>query len=226
LFRAILHQLRREARPAKEHADAAIAVSTEHGLVMYEAMATTTRGWAQIERGREEEAIEQMRQGMAALQTTGAQLLRPHFLALLAGGLEQAGRADEALGVLDEALATADSTGERYYQAELYRLKGEQLIARAADSRVPHMRGSRTADSDAAALASAESCFTQAITIARQQAARSLELRAATSLARLHRDQRKRKTALLLLRETYRSFTEGFDTADLREAKALVDELS
>jgi predicted ATPase/DNA-binding winged helix-turn-helix (wHTH) protein len=213
LFRAILHQLRREERLAEEHADAAIAVATEHGLVMYVAMATTARGWTRIGSGRAEEAVEQIRQGLAAQQTTGARLVRPHFLALLSGALEKAGRADEALRVLEEALAIADSTGERYYEAELHRLKGEQLIA-------------STADRESSALASAERCFMQSIEIAQRQKARSLEMRAAMSLVRLHRDQRKRKSALALLRQTYRSFSEGFETVDLREAKALLDELS
>jgi DNA-binding winged helix-turn-helix (wHTH) protein/predicted ATPase len=226
LFRAILHQLRREERLAEEHADAAIAVATEHGLVMYEAMATTARGWTQIGSGRAEEAVEQIRQGLAAQQTTGARLVRPHFLALLSGALEKAGRADEALGVLEEALAIADSTGERYYEAELHRLKGEQLIASATRPDVrPSARG-RTADSESSALASAERCFMQSIEIAQRQKARSLEMRAAMSLARLHRDQRKPKSAVALLRQTYRSFSEGFETVDLREARALLDELS
>ena len=92
-FAAILHQLRREERRAQEHAEAAIAVSSEHGLVMYQAMATITRGWALIEQGRTEEAIEQMRQGLAALQATGTELIRPHFLALLADALGRHGQA-------------------------------------------------------------------------------------------------------------------------------------
>jgi DNA-binding winged helix-turn-helix (wHTH) protein/predicted ATPase len=226
LFRAILHQLRREERLAEEHADAAIAVATEHGLVMYQAMATTARGWTQIGSGREEEAVEQIRQGLAAQQTTGARLVRPHFLALLSSALEKAGRADEALRVLEEALAIADATGERYYQAELHRLKGEQVIARARRPDVRQSAGGRTADSESSVLASAERCFMQSIEIAQQQKARSLEMRAAMSLARLHRDQRKRESALALLRQTYHGFTEGFETVDLREAKALLDELS
>src|SRR6185369_8688283 len=129
------------------------------------------------------QAIQQMRRGLAAQETTGAQLLRPHFLALLSGALEKAGRADEAVRGLDEALATADSTGERYYQAELYRLKGEQLLAHATGT-------------DASAGAAAEACFNQSITIARRQKARSLELRAVMSLARLYQDQGRLDTAL------------------------------
>jgi predicted ATPase/DNA-binding winged helix-turn-helix (wHTH) protein len=208
LFAAILHQLRREERLSREHADAAIAVSIEHGLVMYLAMATITRGWTLIEPGREEQAIEEMRRGLAALQTTGAQLLRPHFLALLAAALEKAGRADEGLRALEEALAMARSTGERLYEAELCRLKGDQLLAQPS------------------ALTAAEDCFTQSLEIARRQKAQSLELRAVMSLARLYRLQGQPDAALDLLAHTHDRFTEGFETADLRDAETLLGELS
>src|SRR5262249_38816559 len=124
-FSAILHQLRREEQIAQEHAAAAIAISSGHGLVLYEAMATITRSWALIEQGREEEAIERMREGLAAYQETGTEVIRPHFLALLADALDKTRKSEEALRVVEEALAVARSNGERYYQAELYRLKGE-----------------------------------------------------------------------------------------------------
>jgi predicted ATPase len=208
LFAAILHQLRREERQSRDHADAAIAVSIEHGLVMYLAMATITRGWTLIEPGREEQAIEEMRRGLAALQTTGAQLLRPHFLALLAAALEKAGRADEGLRALEEALAMARSTGERLYEAELCRLKGEQLLAQPST------------------LTAAEDCFNQSLEIARRQKAQSLELRTVMSLARLYRHQGKPDAALDLLAHTHGRFTEGFETADLRDAKTLLGDLS
>jgi adenylate cyclase len=225
LFSAILHQLRREEQAARQQSDAAIAVSIEHGLVLYEAMATTTRGWALVEEGRAEEAIEQMRQGLAALQITGAQLLRPHFLALLAGALEKVGDASEAIRVLDEALTTAEAAGEGFYLAELYRLKGEQLLAHASPGRLAHAgRPKRTVVAvESAAASAAEPCFQQALEIARRQKSRSLELRAAMSLVRLHHGQARQQATLDLLEEIYRSFGEGFGTADLREAKALLD---
>jgi predicted ATPase len=227
MFAAILHQLRREERQAQEYAEAAIVISSEHGLVLYHAMATTTRGWALIDRGREEEAIEEMRRGLAALQVTGAQLMRPHFLGLLSGALAKAGRADEGLRVLEDALATAQSTGERYYQAELHRLKGEQLLAQPARREAAGAAGRRAAEeNESSAEAIAEDCFNESIRLARQQTSRSLELRAVTSLARLHQRQGKGNTALGLLTHTYRNFTEGFDTLDLRDAQALLDELS
>jgi predicted ATPase len=216
-FAAILHQLRREARLAQEHAEAVIAVAREHGMVMYQALATMTRGWALIEQGWEEEAIEQMRQGLAAHQATGANLMCPHFLALLAEALAKTRQAGEGLQVLEEALEIAFRTGERSYQAELYRLKGERLMTQSKG---------QSAALAARSLADAEDCFNQSIRIARRQKAKSLELRAVKSAARLYQHERKRKKARDILVPVYESFTEGFDTLDLREAKTLLAELA
>jgi predicted ATPase/DNA-binding winged helix-turn-helix (wHTH) protein len=205
-FAAVLHQLRREDRMALECADAAIAVSVEHGLALYQAMATVTRGWALIGQGRLEEAIGQIRQGLDAHQATGTELLRPHFLGLLAEALGTARQAEEGLRVLEEALAMADRTGDRYYQAELYRLKGELLLMRS---------------SAGSSVMAVEDCFHQSIEIARQQKAKSLELRAVISLARLRQSQGRQEEALRLLVPIHDEFTEGFDTSDLREAQEL-----
>jgi predicted ATPase len=124
-FAATLHQLRREPSKAREYAQAAITVSTEHGLMLYQAMARIVHGWTLIDEGRVQEAIQQIRQGIAAHQATGTQLLRPHFLALLAEALNRAGQRDEALRTLDEALAVANRNSERTYLSELHRLKRE-----------------------------------------------------------------------------------------------------
>jgi predicted ATPase len=209
-FAAILHQLRREAQMSQEYAEAAIAVATEHGFVMYQALATMTRGWALAEHGREEEAIEQIQQGLAAHLGTGAKL-RSQFLALLAEALNKQGRTEEVLRVLEEALDAAHHTGEKSYQAELYRLKGELLL------KLSTHRGASKAD--------AEACFNESIQIAQRQKAKSLELRAAMSLARHYQQLGRAKKAVGLLAPVYRSFNEGFDTIDLREAKALLDKL-
>jgi predicted ATPase len=128
--------------------------------------------------------------------------------AALAYCCERAGEIDESLALLDAALETADATNERYYEAELYRLKGEWLLAH---------RPARGAE--------AESCYQHALAIARRQQARFWELRAATSLARLEGDQGKRTEARDLLGPVYGWFTEGFDTPFLQDAKALLDEL-
>jgi predicted ATPase/DNA-binding winged helix-turn-helix (wHTH) protein len=227
-FAAILHQLRREERMAQEHAEAAIAVSREHGLVLYQAMATITRGWALIEQGRQEEAIEQMRQGLAAHQATGTEVIRPHFLALLVEALGNVRQAEEGLRLLAEALVVAHRNGEGYYQAELYRIKGELLLMQATDRSVSRAdtAGKAVFEVEPAAVAQAEACFSQSIEIARQQKAKSWELRTVMSLARLYQNQGKQEEARGRLTQIYDSFTEGFETVDLREAKALLDELS
>src|SRR5262249_36168373 len=230
-FAAVLYQLRHEGRLAQEHADAAAAVSGQHGLVMYQAMATVMQGWALSKQGRPEEAIKQMRQGLAALQATGTELVRPHFLALLAEAFGKAGQPGEGLRVLEEALARANRTGERYYEAELYRLKGELLLMQPASRSVSHAGtgGEAVVDDQANLVANAAASFNQAIQIARQQKARSRELGAAMSAARLYQNKARREAGRGLrdvLAEVYNRFTEGFDTMDLREAKALLDSLS
>jgi len=227
LFSAIVHQLRREERVAQEHAEASIAIAREHGLLLYQATSTVVRGWSLIEQGHPEEAIVQIRQGLAGHLGTGTQLLRPHFQALLAQALAKANQAEEGLLVLEEGLSAADRSGERYYQAELYRLKGELLLqqsTRVALSRAA-VGGTAIVAVDPLALATVEVCFHESIKIAQRQEAKSFELRAAMSLARLYQNQDRWDQARHLLAQIYDKFTEGFDTADLREAKALLDEL-
>jgi predicted ATPase len=227
-FASILHQLRREARIAQEYAEAAIAVSSEHGLALYQAMATLTLGWALIEQGRQEELIEQMRQGLAAHQATGTELMRPHLLALLAEALGKARQAEEGLRLLEEALEVVHRNGDVYYQAELYRTKGELLLMQATGRGVSRAApsGTTAVEAEPPVVARAEDCFNQAIKIAQQQKAKTWELRAVTSLARVYQTQGKREEARGLLTQIYDTFTEGFDTVDLREAKALLNALS
>ena len=228
LFTAILYQLRGEEGAAQEHVDAAFAVSVEHGLALYQHMATVTRGWLLSRRGRHEEAIANMRQGLVALQTTGTELMRPRFLGLLAEALGRSGQAEEALRILEEALDMVSGSGERDYEAELYRLKGELLLMPGAGrgASPPTAGKEAAAEPEAHAFAEAQGCFSQSIKIARQQKARSWELRAALSLARLYRSRGEPERARGLLAQTYATFDEGFDTADLRAARALLDELS
>ncbi len=215
LFSSFVHQLRREQRIAQEHAEAVIAISIEHGLVMYRAMATIMAGWSLIGEGQAEQAIEQIKEGLAALQATGTELVRPHFLALLAEALGVASLPDEGLRVLDEAVELVDRTQEAYYLAELHRLKGELLLVQSSNL-----------SGDTAAVAKAKECFHDAIRIARQQKAKSWELRASMSLARLYQQLGKREEARALLLQIYDRFHEGFETADLRKAKTLLAELS
>ncbi|PYS27218.1 MAG: hypothetical protein DMG11_17130 [Acidobacteria bacterium] len=228
LFAAILHQLRREERLAQEYAEAVLAVASEHGLVMYQAQATIIRGWALIGQGQPEEAIEQMRQGLAAYQVTGCELMRPHFFALLAEALGKARKADEGLGGLKESLEAAQSNGDVSYLAELYRIKGELLLSQVTGRSVSRAApsGKDVIAAEPPAVGRAQGCFDQSIQIARKQKAKSLELRAVMSVARLYQNQGKREEARDLLAQIYDTFTEGFGTADLREAKALIDGLS
>lgn len=164
-FASVLYQLQGDHLMAQHHAEATIGISREHGLVMYHAMATVMQGWAFTEQGRELEGIERMRGGLAALATTGTSLVRPHFLALLATGLSRVNQREEALRLIDEALAMVTNNGERYYEAELYRLKGELLMSESAER--------------------AKDCFRQSLRIAESQKAKSLQLLTAKSLARL-----------------------------------------
>ena len=213
LHSAFLHQLRREGQVAQERAEAAILLASEQGFAHELAIGTNVRGWALAERGQREEGVVQMRQGLDAQRATGAKIMEPYRLALLAEAYGKVGQEEEGLSLLAEALAVVDSTEERVYEAELYRLKGEltlQSNVQSLESRVKE----------------AEDCFLKAIEIARKQQARSLELRATTSLARLWQSQGKRQEAHQILSEIYNWFTEGFDTKDLQEAKALIEELS
>ena len=155
--------------------------------MLYQATATVTRGWSLIEQGWQEEAIKQIRQGLAAHQATGTELLRPHFLALLDEALGKNGQAEEGLRVLEEALSVAHSNGERYYQAELYRLKGE-LSLKQSKGRAHSQAatgGKAVVEAEPPVVTKAEDCFNHSIKIAQQQKAKSLELRAVMSVARL-----------------------------------------
>src|SRR5262249_59431735 len=144
-----------------------------------------------------------------AYHATGAEIWRPYGLAMFADAHRMLGQPAAGLPVLAEALTVGDTTGQRWYEAEIYRLKGELLLQQSSDNQ-----------------GEAEACFHHAIAIAQNQQAKSFELRAATSLARLWQEQGKRQEACDLLAPVYYWFTEGFDTADLQEAKALLDELA
>ena len=206
---ATLHQLRRDGQATHEWAEAAIALSREQLFPYWLAVGRITRGWALANHGQAEEGLEEIRQGLAAYQATGAELGRPWFLALLTEAYDKAGRAEEGLHVVAEALAAAANTGEGFFEAERYRLKGELLLARSVEKQTV-----------------AESCFHQALDSARRQQAKWLELRTAVSLSRLWQQQGKRVEARALLAPIYGWFTEGFDTVDLQEAKALLETLA
>lgn len=186
------------------------------------------RGGALAGQGQVEEGIAQMQQSLAAWQTIGAELSRIRLLPWLAAAYEKAGQTEEGLSVLAEALKMANKTEERWNEAEVYRIKGEltlpqQFKVQNCEFTVPslqHLAPSTQAE------AAAEACFLKAIEVARHQQAKSLELRATMSLARLWQRQGKKEDAHRVLADIYGWFTEGFDTKDLQEAKALLDEFS
>jgi class 3 adenylate cyclase/predicted ATPase len=205
----LLHQLRREMRVAQERAEALISLAKEQGFSYMMAVGSLLRGWTLAQQGQAQEGIEQMHQGLRAFRATGAEIVRPYWLVLLAEAHGTIGQPETGLTMLTEALALVDTTGERWYEPELYRLKGELLLQQSLDHQ-----------------GEAEACFHKALNIARSQQAKSFELRTATSLARLWQRQGKRQEAHDLLAPVYNWFTEGFTTADLKDAKALLDELA
>ena len=205
---AWLHQFRREWPLTQERAEEVIALATEQGFPFWVAMASVLRGWALTAQGQEEAGIAQMHQGLAAYRATGAEMGQTYLRALLVEGYGKVGQIEAGLTVLAEALAVVKQGGEHLYEAELYRLKGELFLQRSSANH-----------------AEAEACFHHAIVIAQNQQAKSWELRAITSLARLWQQQGKRQEAYDLLAPVYGWFTEGFDTADLQDAKALLNEL-
>ena len=167
------------------------------------------RGWALVQQGQAQEGIEQINQGMMARRATGAELSRYIFWRCSPKLMEPEGNQRQDWAVLMEALTFAETTGERLHEPELYRLKGELLLAESPDNHTE-----------------AKTCFHHALAIARNQQAKSFELRAATSMARLWQQQGKHQEAHDLLAPVYHWFTEGFDTADLQAARALLEALA
>jgi len=195
-------------------------------MPFWSALGTIAQGWALVEQGDGEAGIVQIRQGLAALQASGAEEIQTYSLALLAEAYGKGGQVEEGLAALAEALDFVDRTGERFYEAELHRLKGE-LLLKKSESRIQNLESTpQRLTPSTQAEAEAEAYFLKAIEIARYQQAKSLELRAATSLARLWQHQGKKAEARQLLAEIYNWFTEGFDTKDLQDAKALLAELA
>ena len=182
-------------------------------------------------RGHNEEGLAEMRKGMEAYRATGAGLAHTYILSLLAEACARTGRSDEGLAMLDEALQTLDQRGERVFEAELHRLKGELTLQIAGDRSIAEVArtGSAVSDEDApppgSALDEAEGSLVRALDIARSQGAKAFELRAAMSLCRLWRAQGRREDARRLLAEVYGPFVEGLDTRDLKDARRMLDDL-
>lgn len=205
-------QLRRDAVICQQLSERAIGLARDQGSDVWMALSAIYLGWARVEQGELEAGIEQMRTGLGTYMATGAKLWRPYLLGLFAEALWRAGLVDEGLAVVSEALATVRDTGETYYEAEIHRTHGELLMMQAVAAERPVLR-------------EAELCFNQAIAVAKRQQAKSLELRASMSLARLYLREGERARARQLLVGIYDWFTEGFDTADIKEARALLNGL-
>ena len=208
-FAAYICELRRDTRQMRSRAEARLAIAIASGLFTGRALSEIYLGWADALDGDLEGGIARMRTHMSQLKAGGSEYITDRGLSFIATALGRAGRYEEGLAAIEEAFLFTDRTGQQYYQAELHRLKGELLLGH-----------------DAANAAAAEQSFHSALDISRMQRAKSWELRASTSLARMLRDLNRREEARPLLAEIYGSFTEGFETADLRDAKALLQELN
>jgi predicted ATPase/class 3 adenylate cyclase len=206
---AMTDQFRRDRGATAKFAESAIAISGEHGFAQWITMGTILLGWAGKDSPASEHDRANMQGALADWRAPGTRFYLPYFLAITAEVCCELGSTDEATGLVAEGLESIRRSGERWYESELHRLGGELSLLR-----------------DSSLTSAAESSFRMAIKVAREQEAKSLELRATTSLARLLRDTNHRDEARAMLAEIYNWFTEGFDTADLKDAKALLDELS
>jgi class 3 adenylate cyclase/predicted ATPase len=207
-FAVFLHQRRREALAVEEQSEALLTIATAQGFPVWAGFGACWRGWALTAQGQSEAGRVHMQQGLETILATGQTLTQPICLSLLAEAAAYTNQVEEGLGLLAEALAAFEAKGRGDGLAEAYRLQGELLLQQTPRD-----------------AAQAEACFQQALAIARRQQAKSWELRAAMSLSRLWQQQGKQDEARVLLAPIYGWFTEGFDTADLQEAKASLEEL-
>jgi len=205
---AFVSQFRRDVRNVREQADAAVALATEHGFTAWAALATSFRGWAFAMEGSSEKGLVELQQGIADMRAFGAGIWLPFRCTMLAEVFDLLGDTKASLQSLAEAQNLMDQTEERWWEPEIYRLRGTLLLRHSI-----------------AAPAEGETWLRRAVDVASRQAARSLELRAATSLARLWHDQGKHDEARDLLEPVYNWFTEGFDAPDLKVARAMLEEL-
>jgi len=205
---AFVSQLRRDVPAVHEHAEAAVALSTEQGFPQWETLGTSLCGWALAMQGHGEAGMAQVRQGIAANRATGAVLYVPYLCTVLAEVRDHLGHTADGLQALAEAHSLVEQHEECWWEAEIARLQGVLLLRQPGTPQ-----------------AEAEAWLQRALDVARRQEAKSLELRAAMSLARLWQQQGKCAAARELLAPVYGWFTEGFDTPDLQEAKALLEEL-
>ena len=228
-FKSVLYQHQEKVEEVETTATQMLRICQEHGFSLWEAAATVMKGWALTELNRSEEGIAMIRKGIAAWEKTRAELLLPLFLELLAQAYQRAGQYTLALQTLDSALSVVTRTGERAYDAELTRRKGELCLVLGKETKeVGSKEFGETPQQkhpSYTAVTKAESYFQEALAIARRQGAKSWELRAALSLTELWGTQDRYREAYNLLRPIYMWFSEGFDTKDLRQARHLLEKL-
>ena len=229
---AALYFSRSEVQTSQAHTEALIALATDQEFPDWVRLGTAQRGAGLVEQGEVEAGIAQLHEGLVGMQALGQEMGRPYYIACLAKAYGKQGQTEEGLRVMAEALAAMDRIGERFYEAELYRLKGELTLAQSSvqslESGVQENQKAKGKSQKAKVpnpKSQAEACFQKAIEIARRQQAKSLELCATISLARLWQSQGKHHEAHNMLVEVYGWFTEGFETKDLREAKMLLESL-
>jgi adenylate cyclase len=219
-FAAHLYQLRGDARTAQHHAESAILLADEYGLSTWLALSRVIRGWARVEQGSIENGTLELQRGLDAYLATGARLWRAQSVGFLAQALTRAGRYEDAMGAIAEALDLIRETGEDGSASDLHRTQGELLLALAAEV---DSRRERVAASPIASRieTQAEECLTRARTVARAQQAKAWELRAVTSLARLYLHQGRETDAAQVVTPVLDWFSEGHDTADLHAARVM-----
>ena len=223
---------------AQLHTEAALKLATEHGFSIWKSMGEIFQGWSIASQGKTQEGIAIIQQGIAMWREVGAGVTLPYYLSLLAETYGRDGEPNMGIKVLNEALSLVSRTKDRFWEAELYRLKGElvlqvqRLDVKGQSQKDQKAKGKKQKATSLTSLlltssvdaeAEAENCFQQALNIARQQQAKSLELRAAMSLTLLRKKQHKENEAQQILSEVYDWFTEGAETPDLREAKKLLE---
>jgi adenylate cyclase len=209
IWRAEIALFRGEVHDTRERAAAVLALANEHGLPVWAGLANIMHGWALSEQDQGADGVAQIRDGLSLLLKTGHQLFRLHFTAMLVDALVKIGQAEEALTAISEAIESSQRARVNYWESELQRRRGELLLVSTHSEE-----------------AAAETCLRRAIEIAQAQTARSLELRAAASLARLLAKRGERQQAYDLLVPIYGWFTEGFETRNLKEARAVLDSLN
>ena len=208
-FKAILHQLRGEPGSVADRVDELLAHCAEHGLEVWFRNGRILKGWTLVVSGEVDEGLAALEQAIDQRRASGSRIRQAYYLALQAEALGWAGQAEKGLDAVAEALELSSNTEDQRWEAIAHRVRGELLLAAPCRDE-----------------AAAEEAFRRAIEVAHEQEAKSLELRAGTSLARLWAEQGERRKAYHLLAPVYGWFTEGFDTADLKDARALLDELN